>query len=98
MRANDPDAAVVDAGVAGASIAAVLARGGSEVLLLSWPAPLAHRGVHRPAPRIAAGFMAVPTASIGIPRAVSEHAVTSAPEAPDLVTSCTIARRDAARS
>jgi choline dehydrogenase-like flavoprotein len=33
MRANDPDV-VVDAGVAGASIAAVLARGGSKVLLL----------------------------------------------------------------
>src|ERR1700728_2863272 len=44
MRANDTD--VVDAGVAGASIAAVLARGGSEVLLLSWPAPLAQRGVY----------------------------------------------------
>jgi glycine/D-amino acid oxidase-like deaminating enzyme len=80
MRANDPDVVVVDAGVAGASIAAVLARGGSEVLLLSWPAPLAQRGVHRPASRIAAGFMAVPTASIGIPRAVSAHAVTSAPK------------------
>lgn len=40
MRANDPDVVVVDAGVAGASIAAVLARGGSEVLLLSWPARL----------------------------------------------------------
>jgi choline dehydrogenase-like flavoprotein len=46
MRANDTDVVVVDAGVAGASIAAVLARGGSEVLLLSWPAPLAQRGVH----------------------------------------------------
>ena len=45
MRASDTDV-VVDAGVAGASIAAVLARGGSEVLLLSWPAPLAQRGVH----------------------------------------------------
>jgi hypothetical protein len=30
----------------GASIAAVLARGGNEVLLLSWHAPLAQRGVH----------------------------------------------------
>lgn len=80
MRANDPDVVVVDAGVAGASIAAVLARGGSEVLLAPRPAPLAQRGVHRPAPRIAAGAMAVPTASIGIPCAVSAHAVTSAPK------------------
>jgi hypothetical protein len=33
MRANDPDV-VVDAGVAGAPIAAVLARGGSEGVLM----------------------------------------------------------------
>lgn len=80
MQADGPDVAVVDAGVAGPSIAAVLARGGSEVLLLSWPAPLAQKGVHRPVPRIAAGFMAVPKASIRIPCAVSAHAVTSAPK------------------
>src|SRR5580692_4741414 len=34
MRANNPDVVVVGAGIAGASIAAVLARGGVEVLLL----------------------------------------------------------------
>jgi menaquinone-9 beta-reductase len=34
MRANNPDVVVVGAGIAGASIAAVLARGGIEVLLL----------------------------------------------------------------
>jgi flavin-dependent dehydrogenase len=34
LRANSPDVAVVGAGIAGASIAAVLARGGLEVLLL----------------------------------------------------------------
>jgi menaquinone-9 beta-reductase len=34
MRAKDPDVVVVGAGIAGASIAAVLARGGLEVLLL----------------------------------------------------------------
>jgi choline dehydrogenase-like flavoprotein len=46
MRADDTDVVVVDAGAAGAPIAAVLARGGSEVLLLLWPAPPAQRGVH----------------------------------------------------
>jgi hypothetical protein len=45
MRANDTDV-VVDAGVAGASIAAVLARGGGEGLLFSWPGPFAQRGIH----------------------------------------------------
>ena len=34
MRTKDPDVVVVGAGIAGASIAAVLARGGLEVLLL----------------------------------------------------------------
>ena len=34
LRANNPDVVVVGAGIAGASIAAVLARGGIEVLLL----------------------------------------------------------------
>ncbi len=34
LRANNPDVVVVGAGVAGASIGAVLARGGIEVLLL----------------------------------------------------------------
>ncbi|MBV9196649.1 MAG: FAD-dependent oxidoreductase [Solirubrobacterales bacterium] len=34
MRASHPDVVVVGAGIAGASVAAVLARGGLEVLLL----------------------------------------------------------------
>ena len=34
MRTTDPDVVVVGAGIAGASIAAVLARSGLEVLLL----------------------------------------------------------------
>jgi hypothetical protein len=50
MRANDPDVVVVDAGAAGASIAAVQAHGGSEVSLLSWPAPLQVSLLSWPAP------------------------------------------------
>jgi len=34
MHTNNPDVVVVGAGIAGASIAAMLARGGLEVLLL----------------------------------------------------------------
>jgi choline dehydrogenase-like flavoprotein len=69
MRANDPDVVVVGAGVAGASIAADLARGGIEVLLLERQREYRDRvRCHQRA------------------------------EAADLVTSCTIARRHAARS
>ena len=34
LRTNDPDVVVVGGGIAGASIATILARGGVEVLLL----------------------------------------------------------------
>jgi choline dehydrogenase-like flavoprotein len=79
MRANDTDV-VVDASVAGASIAAVLARGGSEVLLLSRPHTACPVRRSPASPRNRCWLHGGPNGLDRDPCAVFVHAVTSAPK------------------